>query len=897
MLLKQNLLNIKAKIQESRSELVQALKDKNVTVDDNASLSSAIKLISSIETDKGGIDTSDATAVSTDILEGETAYARGIKVTGTMTNYENYNAPTIAPGSQDTIPLYGYCETITITSEAVKTSELNIEPTQQSQTFNATNGTYYNKVIVKPIPDQYVITSDANIVKPEDVAEGLVFYNSNGKQTGTMPVSNVTVDSNVVTISSGRITEDIEKVVGNAIEGFTITPSKNSQKISSGSFLTGDVNIEGDSNLISQNIVSGKSIFGVQGSAIIGNIGFDTSDANTITVDDVSEGLVFYNAEGKQTGTLKDVTATISDNVVTVPSGRIRTSQTLTVEESSGLSVSKNTVSIGKGYVKQNSSVSVATGNVSINGRNIVVTEGYVNSANLSVNLGDVTLSGNKVTISSGYVENGSLTVDEGSVSVNGNIIEISEGYVKKGTLSIEQGSINIDEELNKIIVLEGYVKGQEIDLPFKQGNANLILGMVDENLNFQKLSFNGQEPSNDGEPINVDEYNSWKGTLKVETENNSSCSSMGLYQCAAVHGPHKVDGIIVSGAGNESVNGGYLPTGMTNEEDGTPIYKHVTEEFYYITMWGDRGICKTSNAWPSDGLYFKPDYEDFWICATGIGGVEPAPTVTTGQITLDADVPKTWDGYKAVWSDSDGYYLEETLTEGLVYGSTLKPEVGKIYDADARMLVSKLFEAVKPITTNDTGCLIYIDGTSLSNQGKAPNKHDVTFGSGVSLQNGYLNIPNDESGQILTTAKVDGYGGALREWTWDFYFMSDASALDCSGHSSYGWTIEGNPGAALFFRGQSAAEKRFGVTYTQNELVGLSLQWQDGTMHVWNKGKYVGTCNPTMPNCSGTPFGIGCVADGDYDRMVDKLKFFRFSNKARYVPGQDFELPNGFIS
>ena len=36
-----------------------------------------------------------------------------------MTNYENYNAPIITPGSQNTIPVYGYCETITITSESV----------------------------------------------------------------------------------------------------------------------------------------------------------------------------------------------------------------------------------------------------------------------------------------------------------------------------------------------------------------------------------------------------------------------------------------------------------------------------------------------------------------------------------------------------------------------------------------------------------------------------------------------------------------------------------------------------------------------------------------------------------------------------------------------------------
>lgn len=49
----------------------------------------------------------------------------------------------------------------------------------------------------------------------------------------------------------------------------TITPGTSDQTISSGTYLTGAQTIKGDSNLVASNIVAGKSIFSVQGSAQI----------------------------------------------------------------------------------------------------------------------------------------------------------------------------------------------------------------------------------------------------------------------------------------------------------------------------------------------------------------------------------------------------------------------------------------------------------------------------------------------------------------------------------------------------------------------------------------------------------------------------------------------------
>lgn len=48
----------------------------------------------------------------------------------------------------------------------------------------------------------------------------------------------------------------------------TITPGKTTQTIASGKYLTGIQTIQGDSNLVPENIVNGKSIFGVEGNYI-----------------------------------------------------------------------------------------------------------------------------------------------------------------------------------------------------------------------------------------------------------------------------------------------------------------------------------------------------------------------------------------------------------------------------------------------------------------------------------------------------------------------------------------------------------------------------------------------------------------------------------------------------
>ena len=197
-----------------------------------------------------GLDTSDATATAGDILSGKTAYVNGSKVTG-----------SIAAKSASDITASG--KTVTV-------------------------------------PAGYYASSANKSVESATQATPSISVDTSGKITATSEQS-----AGYVAAGTKSATKQLSTQAAQ-----TITPGTADKTIASGKYLTGKQTVKGDANLVSGNIKSGVSIFGVSGS-YEGSGGIDTSDA-TATADDIAEGKTAYINGEKITGTLSEEVYSVS---------------------------------------------------------------------------------------------------------------------------------------------------------------------------------------------------------------------------------------------------------------------------------------------------------------------------------------------------------------------------------------------------------------------------------------------------------------------------------------------------------------------------------------------------------------------------------------------------------
>ena len=200
------------------------------------------------------VDTADANAIAAQILSGVTAYVNGVKVTGTIPKKA---AATITPGTTNqTIAAGQYMDGVQTILGDVDLIAANIKA--GASIFGVSGSAAVSD------------TTDATAIAAE-ILSGKTAYVNGSKVTGTIASKGAT----------------------------TYTPGTANQTIPAGQYLSGTQTIAGDADLVTENIKSGASIFGVSGKASV----VDTSDA-LATASQLLSGASAYVGGIKITGTI-----------------------------------------------------------------------------------------------------------------------------------------------------------------------------------------------------------------------------------------------------------------------------------------------------------------------------------------------------------------------------------------------------------------------------------------------------------------------------------------------------------------------------------------------------------------------------------------------------------------
>ena len=152
--------------------------------------------------------------------------------------------------------------------------EKTVEPTETPQQITPDNGyDGLSKVTVGAIPDKYYDTSDATATST-DIVESKTAYINGGKVIGTNPYAKAATDAEVsvqgeliaqiqsALASKSSVSPRLqEKNVTPTAEGLSVIPDIEYDGLSK-------VTVNGDVNLVPENIAEGVSIFGVLGTMV-----------------------------------------------------------------------------------------------------------------------------------------------------------------------------------------------------------------------------------------------------------------------------------------------------------------------------------------------------------------------------------------------------------------------------------------------------------------------------------------------------------------------------------------------------------------------------------------------------------------------------------------------------
>lgn len=247
------------------------------------------RVIMSVESVDGGTNTNDATLNSgAQMLQGVTAYSKGAKYTGTIATVEG-PTPDISVSSDGLITASvsnpkGYqseSTTKTTTQQLTTKGATTITPSSASQT--AVNSGVYTtgKITVSAVPTETKTITANGTYNPTSgkyfssvtVNVSAEDFNTQAKTvTPTESTQTVSPDNGYDGLSTVTVNPISSNYIGSGVttkSAATITPTTTDQTIDAGQYLSGAQTVKGDRNLVSENIISGKSIFGVSGSVVI----------------------------------------------------------------------------------------------------------------------------------------------------------------------------------------------------------------------------------------------------------------------------------------------------------------------------------------------------------------------------------------------------------------------------------------------------------------------------------------------------------------------------------------------------------------------------------------------------------------------------------------------------
>lgn len=259
------------------------------------------RVIMSVESVDGGTNTNDATLNSgAQMLQGVTAYSKGAKYTGTIATVEG-PTPDISVSSDGLIAASvsnpkGYqseSTTKTTTQQLTTKGATTITPSSANQT--AVNSGVYTtgKITVSAVPTETkTITANGTYNPTSGKYFSSVTVNVAGESFNTQTKSvspteseqTITPDAGYDGLSSVTVGAISSTYIGSGItrkSAATITPTTTNQTIDAGQYLSGAQTVKGDGNLVSENIISGKSIFGVSGSVVIQKYYTGTSEPSS----------------------------------------------------------------------------------------------------------------------------------------------------------------------------------------------------------------------------------------------------------------------------------------------------------------------------------------------------------------------------------------------------------------------------------------------------------------------------------------------------------------------------------------------------------------------------------------------------------------------------------------